>query len=202
MRSLRLDAARSLSLHSAVRRRMLTLAVVLAASLLAAACGPFGGPQLIQSAVLGGMQAAFDAKYGAPAHLTDLGPLYLVSIQGTATALNLFEVKGVEGQAHVSTVGVLPPPGSDVSWDNATASKVSAPFVPSDAQLVSDMPGTKGTLHIYRSAALAATFSADLFVKATDHTLVAPGTFTIACESLYPSQAIPICLLRVGVFDS
>jgi hypothetical protein len=133
--------------------------------------------------------------------LTDFGPLYLVSIHGTAIALNLIEVKGVDGQAHVSAVGVLPP-GSDATWDNATASKVSAPFVPSDAQLVSDMPGTKGTLHIYRSAALAATFSADLFVKATDHTLVAPGTFTIACESLYPSQAIPICLLRVGVFDS
>lgn len=172
-------------------RRALPLALL--AGLALAGCGSTGGAQPIQTAVLGGTRPAFTAKYGAPTSDGASDYRYTFSAQGESLLMRVSLATGSDGRQHAIALSVisaaqanLPVTHTMPTWDEGTASKVSAALLPTDATHVSDLNymtaqgAVTGITHVYRSAALAATFAAALFVNDQNRP-IAPGTFMVNC---------------------
>jgi hypothetical protein len=200
------------------------LPLALLAGLALASCGQFGGAQPIQTAVLGGSQQAFTAQYGNATSgtitrtsgnttITEQEYFYDLSAQGVPLRLKITLANGSDGHQHVSTLGIAPAAFSNPAWDEATARKVVATLLPTDATHVSDFTLTSSqgvpsvVARIYRSAALAATFPAALFVArpvAKDVTRVAPpGTFWVECVPvIVPQSTIQSTICDVGLGET
>jgi hypothetical protein len=168
---------------------------VLLAGLSLVSCGPFGNTQPIQAAVLGGTQEAFTAKFGAATNVAPLIYEYATSMQGISLRLLIDLVTGSDGRRHALLLTVAPSPDATLAWDETTAGKVYAALLPTDATHISDQPGSIAVAHIYRSAALAATFKAGYFVDNNDRT-VTPGTFWVECMPAI--QGTPLCQAGLG----
>lgn len=133
---------------------------------------PSAGP-----AVLGGLVAAFTAKYGPPDTSTP-GMLFYENKQITV-------IPDTDKQ-HVIGL-IITPPGSQ-DWDKTTAESVCTTFAPADAKRQKTLLTTdpvlnqqNGFAEIERSAALAQTFPASYFTDQNANRIT-PGTFTISYE--------------------
>jgi hypothetical protein len=196
------------------------LLLALLAGLALAACGPFGVAQPIQTATLGGPQQAFTAQYGqATSGTTTLTSgntsvakveyLYTASVQGMPLRLKISLAKGSDGHQHVSSLGIAPVDLSNSAWDEATARKVVATLIPTDATHVSDFTFVSSPVlptivaHVYHSAALAATFPAALFVATDGRRPDPPGSFWVECVPIsVPQSTIRSTMCDVGLGET
>lgn len=156
---------------------------------------PTDTPTSSAPAVLGATEGAFTAQYGSP-ELRGPVPWYSITApDGTQLALCVCDLTaGIDGQDRVDILSFGPASSTNLSPDQAAA--VAKSLSPADAVYVDDIQDPDvGTLHVYRSAALATAFPASDFENTgPSGGLVPPGTFIIACEIPGP----PGCNLRLG----
>lgn len=126
------------------------------------------GPQLLTGATLGGLQAAFQAKYGTPTG-TGAAKTYHFD-QGVVTATTSSDASS-DGKTHISSLRVGPASGS---WDAATALPICQQFLPPDAVFGQEQTvAGYGNERVYTSVRLA------LSVPAGDFNGAPAGTFSI-----------------------
>jgi hypothetical protein len=129
----------------------------------------------IQDATLGGTQVAFAAIYSAagdsvPGH-------YKGDINGTPVFIVALFLPN--GHAHHLR---LIPQDSGVKWSASTGSQIATAFLPKDAKHLQDVTVSgSGLEHLYLSATLASTFTADEFLNADTFAPVTPGTLYFVC---------------------
>lgn len=148
------------------------------------------------SAVLGATQDAFTAQFGQPQMHGPVPWYSITAADGIQLVICVCDIEaGTDGQGHVGILSVGPTDAS-ASWPESQGIAESKMFFPADAVYVHDIQDPDvGTLHVYRSAQLAATFPASAFANTgPSGGLVPPGTFIIACEIPGP----PGCDLRLG----
>jgi hypothetical protein len=138
------------------------------------------GPRPITSSTIGGMEANFQAKYGAPSMNEKAVRHYDASINGTPVLIVVLLDPGTGGQRagflHLVT------PDSGTVWSKSTATGIAKLFLPSDATYVKDRTIQDfGVEHVYMSADLAASFPASAFIDNDTNAPVKPGTFYYAC---------------------
>lgn len=135
------------------------------------------GPQILTGATLGGLQAAFQAKYGSPIdNGSGTAKAYHFS-QGIVTATPAGDTSS-DGKTHIASLRIGPASGS---WDEATATPICAQFLPPDAQFVNEQQVSGyGQERVYTSASLALSLPADDFNGA------APGTFAMELGPNFP----------------
>jgi hypothetical protein len=113
----------------------------------------------IQDATLGGVDGAFAATYGGAGD--NILGRYRGIINGTpdfVVALFL-----ANGHAHHPR---LIPQDTSVKWSAATGAQIANAFLPKDAKRLQDVTlSDSGLEHLYLSAALAGTFTADQFTN-------------------------------------
>jgi hypothetical protein len=153
-------------------------------------------PRPITAATLGGTQDAFTGRYGAA--VDDQGQTFVASINGQQAQIFIDLQSGQDGEQHVDVIHVQPPPGSGMTWDPNTAAAITQTFLPQDATPVQDIQSSSGVEHIYRSAALAATFSADMFTNATGTQAVPSGTLFWQCGASSKRSRVPLCIVSIG----
>lgn len=126
------------------------------------------GPHILTGATIGGLQDAFQAKYGTPSG-TGTAKTYKFD-KGLVTATPAGDAS-IDGKNHVVSLRIGPSSGQ---WDAATAQPTCEAFLPPDAQFVKtqDVSGF-GPERVYTSASLALSVSAGAFNGA------APGTFSM-----------------------
>lgn len=159
----------------------------------AAAPSPTARPIDAHAMVLGGTPQAFQSRLGGPT-----AP-YLFEYRaanGRPVVLTLAAAQGTAGGLRVISVDLEPEDG--VAWDDVTARAIYGQFVPSDAVHVRDVNGTHGIHHLFRSAALAATFSLVVFRDAQGKQL-APGTFDVICGAAVLTDVVSFsCDIAIG----
>jgi hypothetical protein len=153
------------------------------------------GPQLISTAVLGGTRDAFTAAYGAP---TFKGPIpwytYTASDGSTITFCFCSGLDGKDGQQRLGNMGFGPADGASLTAQEAN--RLTPLFFPPDAKYQHDIHDPDaGTIHVYRSADLAASFPASDFTDSNSGAADPPGTFAVACDQ---PNVSPGCSLVVG----
>jgi hypothetical protein len=119
-----------------------------------------GQPGVVTGAYLGGTQDAFTAAFGDPTMPYNV-PVYAVQqTDGTNAAASLY---GFVAGANYQAARVLFPP---------------------DAVYVEDVQdSTLGTVHIYRSASLAASLPASAFANTQGGPAWPAGTFSVSCNA-------------------
>lgn len=142
------------------------------------------GPRILTGATIGGLQEAFQAKYGTPTG-TGTAKTYTFD-KGLVTATPAGDASS-DGKNHVASLRVGPASGT---WDAATAQPICEAFLPPDAQFMKmqDVAGF-GPERVYTSASLALSFGASAFNGA------APGTFAMELGSFSPNTG---CIIILG----
>lgn len=133
------------------------------------------GPQILTGATLGGLEDAFQAKYGSPAG-TGTAKTFKFP-QGLVTTTPSGDQSG-DGKNHVASLRISPQAGA---WDEPTATPICTQFLPSDANFVQEQQvAGYGPERVYTSASLALSFPAGDFNGA------APGTFAMELGPNFP----------------
>lgn len=143
------------------------------------------GPHILTGATIGGLQDAFQAKYGNPSG-TGTAKTYTFD-KGLVTATPAGDASS-DGKNHVVSLRIGPSSGQ---WDAATAQPICEAFLPPDAQFLKaqDVAGF-GPERVYTSASLALSFGAGAFNGA------APGTFSM---ELWPGVGFNTgCIIVLG----
>jgi hypothetical protein len=141
------------------------------------------GPRLITAALFGGTEPAFTARYGAPTFSESNVRHYpFTASDGShvvlVVVLDAVDPVASDGQPHVNRITVTAATASG-SLNPTTTMSVVLALLPPDAQHTTDeqVPAI-GTLHVYLSQDLAATFPAAAFTDLqTTHPLT-PGTLS------------------------
>jgi hypothetical protein len=144
------------------------------------ATGPAG---VITGAYLGGTQDAFTAAYGDPTMPYNVAVYAVLQTDGTNAAASLYGfVAGTDGLQRVDNLAFALNPNNTWTADaNYQAARV---LFPPDAVFVEDVQDqTLGTVHIYRSASLAASLPASAFANTQGGPTWPPGTFSVACNA-------------------
>lgn len=112
---------------------------------------------------LGSLASAFNATY----------PLQSATEAGISATFTGSSDTGTDGQPHITSLTFTfgDPPSDDQAGQFLTH------FFPADAQHIADPATDHGTYHVYRSAALASTFTPDAFVTEAGDP-ASPGTFS------------------------
>lgn len=154
------------------------------------------GPHILTGATLGGLQEAFQAKYGTPTG-TGTAKSYSFTINGKTglvTATPFSTPVSSDGKFHVASLRIGPPAAT---WTTATAQPICETFMPPDAVFVKTQNvAGYGPERIYTSAALALSFNAAEFTDSSTDQPVAPGTFAM---ELWPGVAFNTgCIMIIG----
>jgi hypothetical protein len=153
------------------------------------------GPSILLGATLGGLQNAFQAKYGSPSG-TGTAKSYNFTIQntnGVVTATPL-GANSSDGKEHIASLRIGPPAAD---WTAATAQTICAAFLPPDAKFVETQNiAGDGPERVYTSADLALSFGASEFTDGNTGLPVTPGTFAM---ELWPGVGLNTgCILVLG----
>jgi hypothetical protein len=154
-------------------------------------------PHLVDGAELGGTQAAFTARYGAPTSSSPTVQYSYTDPTGVTVAVCLCAFgPGTDHEPRVAILSLTPALAAGTPWSDAYAAQLVAPFLPPDARHVGDITDPNlGRLHRYRSADLAGTFPAADFPGPLAGRLMPPGTLGVACDD--PAQP-GVCTLVLG----
>lgn len=145
-------------------------------------------PQPLSGATLGGTVADFFAKYGQPVALPSFSQKpnwfrFKLANGTTAYVCYCDGATGTDGAARLDDFRISPPSGT--TWSDQQGVSIARQFFPPDARHVRDIVDPyAGLIHVYVSAALAATFPASefhVFTVGGNSQLAPPGTFSIVC---------------------
>ena len=135
---------------------------------------------LLDTATLGGTEAAFQSAYGSPTG-AGTAKTYTFS-QGLVTATSASDASP-DGTNHVASLRIGPSSGS---WDATTATPICAMFLPADAKFINTQQVSgDGPERVYQSADLAKVFPAD----------DANGQFSMELGSGFPGNTGCIIIL-------
>jgi hypothetical protein len=148
------------------------------------------GPRILTGATLGGLQDAFQAKYGAPEG-TGTAKLYHFTIggkDGVVDATTFSTSVSSDGKLHVVSLRIGPPAAT---WTAAEAQPICSAFLPPDAKYrKTQTVSGYGKERVYTSASLALSFNKGEFNGAP------AGTFSM---ELWPGTAGNTgCILILG----
>lgn len=152
------------------------------------------GSQPLSGATLGGTQDGFTHVLGTPTDRSGV-PWYAVKLARGTTAPLCYctEHTGSDGNPHLAWFHIDAPGGT--TWSDQQGVTIARPFLPPDAKHVRDFTDPQvGLIHVYVSAALAATFPASEFTDSGNGQQLPPGTFGVACGQPGPSQ----CSITTG----
>jgi hypothetical protein len=163
------------------------------------------GPQPIFAPVLGGTVNDFIHQYGRSENPADntIGAWQQITVAGYQVMLLVSAAPlrdSHDGQPHIEVLSVQAPSG--VTWSAPTQAHIWGALIPSDATFVG-MSATNNS-HIYKSAELAATFTADIFTNNDGTQTVAPGTLFEQCllgqATVQAGRVANTCFVTVGVY--
>jgi hypothetical protein len=168
---------------------------------------PTASPANAGTAVLGGTQAAFVAKYGQPTDNSNpaVGRLQFQRYAGTSVDFLIVQLDYYDGASvrdRAYSITAQHPP--DHFWTRTEAQNICRAFLPAAARFhntvtVPGAAGTAGVDDIYTSATLAGIFPASTFVDAAQNR-VAAGTLDVHYIYAAPndSSRVASCQLQVG----
>lgn len=144
-------------------------------------------PQRISGATVGGTQSAFTARYGIPTSSLVSDTSYQATITTSdgpiPVEINVMSlVRGTDGQQRIDQLYLEDPTAT--TWNEYSGESVVPAFLPPDARHIrDDQDPNLGTLQVYQSAQLAATFPASAFINTGQGGgIEPPGTFTVNCD--------------------
>lgn len=162
-------------------------------------------PTMTPSApTLGGTIADFQQRYGAATDSSGL--MYAATIAGQRVLITLtFDAPSAsqDGQQRVAILAVQVP-GDALgveTWSQEAADQIAQTFLPADALFQHIV--TTGTVHdhVYHSATLAQTFTADQFTNDVGNAQAPAGTLNYSCHPWPPSASgLGQCLVSIGSY--
>jgi len=165
-------------------------------------------PTMTPSApTLGGTIADFQQRYGAATDSSGL--MYAATIAGQRVLITLTlddPSASQDGQQHVAIIAVQVPGdalGAE-TWSQSTADQIAQTFLPADTQFQHIVTTAKVHDHVYQSATLAQTFTADQFTNDFNdfgNVQVPAGTLSYSCHPWPPSASgLGQCLIAIGSY--
>lgn len=141
------------------------------------------GPHIVEAAIIGGTLDDFKARYGTPTYKSTVPWFYYSTPDGLSVGLCFCTTDtGTDGKARLELFGIHPESLVTPTWTEAQGMSAAKALMPPDAVYVRDINDPEvGTIHVYQSADLAATFPAADFYDSNGGGALPPGTFSVAC---------------------
>jgi len=155
-------------------------------------------------ATLGGTLGDFVQRYGTP--IDDSCLMYAATLADQRVLITLTLVdpnESQDGQQHVVTLAVQVPGdalGTD-TWSQENADQIAQTFLPPDALFQHIVTTGKIHDHVYHSASMAQTFTADQFTNDLGNVQAPIGTLSYSCHAWPPSASgLGQCLIAIGSY--
>lgn len=138
------------------------------------------GPRPLTGATIGGVQDSFTSAFGDRRVQGSASRYSFTTADGLAAIVQIQTQNGMDRQPHVAFLTEAP--NGSGPWTVNQSQAVARLFMPPDTKHVRDFTDPQlGTIQVYQSADLAATFPAADFTDSGTGAALPPGTFGLSC---------------------
>jgi len=138
------------------------------------------GPRPLTGATIGGVQDSFTSAFGDPRVQGSASRYSFTTADGRAAIVQIQTQNGMDRQPHMAFLTEAP--NGSGPWTVNQSQAVARLFMPPDTKHVRDFTDPQlGTIQVYQSADLAATFPAADFTDSGTGAALPPGTFGLSC---------------------